>query len=224
MTDLVFKNRGTLDKYMGDAIMAFFGAPLPMADHAKWACRCALQHLQKLEELRKEYREKGLPDIDIGIGLNTGECSVGNMGSETVRNYTVMGDTVNLASRLEGINKQYGTRILISESTNDEVKDAFTTREIDRVRVKGKNQPVKIYELVAEGLVSSEKAQKILSFTAGYQAYHEKNFEKALEHFRAAQNQSGGDPAAEMYIERCKAYLTHPPPKEWDGVFVMTTK
>ncbi|MCB0386146.1 MAG: adenylate/guanylate cyclase domain-containing protein, partial [Bdellovibrionales bacterium] len=117
MTEIVFKNRGTLDKYMGDAIMAFFGAPIYYPDHAKYGCRTALQQLETLKVLQEEYRQKGLPPIDIGIGLNTGEMSVGNMGSETVRSYTVMGDAVNLGSRLEGINKQYGTRIIISEFT-----------------------------------------------------------------------------------------------------------
>src|SRR5690606_32348799 len=119
------KNRGTLDKYMGDAVMAFFGAPINFPDHAKHACRCALENLEKLKELQDEYKRKGLPNIDIGIGLNTGECSVGNMGSQSVRNYTVMGDAVNLGSRLEAINKQYGTRIIISEFTFEEVKDSF---------------------------------------------------------------------------------------------------
>lgn len=138
MTEIVFKNQGTLDKYMGDAIMAFFGAPVHYPNHAKMACKCALESMRKLKDLQKEYEKKGLPSIDIGIGLNTGECNVGNMGSETVRSYTVMGDAVNLASRLEGINKTYGTHIIISEFTYAEVKDDFICREVDWVRVKGK--------------------------------------------------------------------------------------
>ena len=121
MTNLVFENKGTLDKYMGDAIMAFWGAPVHFVDHATHACRCALQMLVKLKELQAQYEAQGLPSIDIGIGLNTGEMSVGNMGSDTVRSYTVMGDAVNLGSRLEGINKQYGTRIIISEFTQKAV-------------------------------------------------------------------------------------------------------
>ncbi|RYZ65230.1 MAG: adenylate/guanylate cyclase domain-containing protein, partial [Proteobacteria bacterium] len=143
MTNLVFANRGTLDKYMGDAIMAFWGAPVHFPDHAVHAARCALQMLEKLKILQAEYRAKGLPEIDIGIGLNTGEMSVGNMGSDTVRSYTVMGDAVNLGSRLEGINKTYGTRIIISEFTYLEVKKHFICREIDWVTVKGKNIPVR---------------------------------------------------------------------------------
>jgi adenylate cyclase len=224
MTDLVFSNKGTLDKYMGDAIMAFFGAPLHMEDHAKWACRCALQHLEKLEQLKKEYIAKGLPEIDIGIGLNTGECSVGNMGSQTVRNYTVMGDTVNLASRLEGINKQYGTRIIISEFTYAEVKDSFTARPIDRVQVKGKKLPVEIYELVCEGRPSPEKQAPLDAFQKGYELYSQRNFTAALEQFKIAHTAQLADPTAEMYIERCEAYIATPPPADWDGVFIMTTK
>ncbi len=224
MTDLVFQNKGTLDKYMGDAIMAFFGAPLHMEDHAKWACRCALQHLEKLEVLRKEYIAKGLPQIDIGIGLNTGECSVGNMGSQTVRNYTVMGDTVNLASRLEGINKEYGTKIIISEFTFAEVKDSFTARPIDRVRVKGKNQPVEIYELICEGRPTALRQAPLEAFQKGYMSYYQKDFVSAMEHFKKAHSAETPDPTAEMYIERCEAYIATPPPADWDGVFIMTTK
>lgn len=125
MTELVFANKGTLDKYMGDAIMAFFGAPIGFSDHAHHACRCALQNIAKLKELKEVFKAKNLPQIDIGIGLNTAEVSVGNMGSDIVRNYTIMGDGVNLGSRLEGINKEYGTRIIISQFTYEDVKKAF---------------------------------------------------------------------------------------------------
>lgn len=223
MTDLVFKNKGTLDKYMGDAIMAFFGAPLPMEDHAKWACRCALQHIEKLNELKKIYSEKGLPEIDIGIGLNTGECSVGNMGSQTVRSYTVMGDTVNLASRLEGINKQYGTRIIISEFTQNEISSSFTTREIDRVKVKGKNKPVRIFELICEGDASGPQKSALLAFRVGYDLYLKKDFSGALNSFKEAQ-QVHDEEVTRLYISRCEDYMAAPPPPDWDGVYEMKTK
>jgi adenylate cyclase len=224
MTDLVFKNKGTLDKYMGDAIMAFFGAPISMKDHAKWAARCALQHLEKLEELRAEYRKQGLPDIDIGIGLNTGEASVGNMGSQTVRNYTVMGDTVNLASRLEGINKTYGTRIIVSEFTYAEIKDTFFCREVDWVRVKGKNQPVKIFELVCEGQPEAQRAAGLKHFQAAYELYHAMKFQEAIAEFEKAVAANPSDETAKIYIERCQEYIAEPPHADWDGVYVMKTK
>ncbi len=224
MTDLVFANRGTLDKYMGDAIMAFFGAPVPMADHAKWAARCALQNLERLAVLNQELAAKNMDPIDIGIGLNSGECSVGNMGSQTVRNYTVMGDTVNLASRLEGINKEYGTHIIISEFTFEEIKDTFTCREVDWVRVKGKNKPVRIFELVSEGAPSKEKLLSIEYFNSGYQKYHKAEFAGAIGDFRKALEVFPADKPAALYIDRCQDLIDEPPPSNWDGVFVMKTK
>lgn len=223
MTDIVFKNHGTLDKYMGDAIMAFFGAPVKDKDHAKHACRCALQSLEKLAELQRMFAEKKLPMIDIGIGINTGDMSVGNMGSNIVQNYTIMGDSVNLASRLEGINKEYGTRIVISEFTYNEVKDSFVAREIDRVRVKGKLEPVRIYELVGEGKVAPEVAARLELFTEGFELYQNKQFEDALKKFQINE-MSQADPVAELYAERCQAYIESPPPMDWDGVYVMKTK
>lgn len=224
MTDLVFQHRGTLDKYMGDAIMAFFGAPITYPDHAKWACRCALKHLEKLKELQEEYARMGLPQIDVGIGMNTGEVNVGNMGSETVRNYTVMGDAVNLASRLEGINKQYGTRIIISEFTYEDIKDSFVCREIDLVRVKGKAQPVRIYELIAEQQASPQMQEVLTFFQQGYHFYHQKEWQKANDCFLQALHVRPDDEVSKLYIDRCKNYLTNPPPLDWDGVFVMTSK
>lgn len=224
MTDLVFKNRGTLDKYMGDAIMAFFGAPIGFQDHAKWACRCALEHLKKLDELKLEFQRRKLPPIEIGIGLNTGDVSVGNMGSETVRNYTIMGDNVNLGSRLESATKQYGVRILVSQSTYEQVKDTFLCREVDLVRVKGKNLPVKIYELMAEGFGNPEKTQLAETFSAGYGSYHRKEFEQAIDYFRQALSMHAGDGVSKVYLERSQSFLVQPPPADWDGVYVMTSK
>jgi len=224
MTNLVFANKGTLDKYMGDAIMAFWGAPVHFKDHAKHAARCALQMLVKLKELQAEYRAKGLPEIDIGIGLNTGDMSVGNMGSDTVRSYTVMGDAVNLGSRLEGINKQYGTRIIVSEFTYNEIKDSFVCREVDWVKVKGKAQPVRIYELVAEGAVAPEKATVLTLFAEGFRLYHEQKFREAIERFTNALSFDANDAPSQLYIERCEDYLREPPPADWDGVFTMTSK
>ncbi len=224
MTELVFKNRGTLDKYMGDAIMAFFGAPIHFKDHAKWACRCALESLERLKVLQNELIEKGLPSIDIGIGLNTGEVSVGNMGSETVRSYTVMGDAVNLGSRLEGITKEYGVRIVISEFTYEEVKEDFICREVDWVKVKGKILPVKIYELMGEGKASEGLQNFLKTYKEGTELYHQAQFKQALAKFEGALQYNPADTVAKLYVQRCHNFMENPPPSDWDGVFVMKTK
>jgi adenylate cyclase len=158
MTDLIISYRGTIDKYMGDAIMAFWGAPIPNPDHAYYACIASLVQLEELQKLQARWAEQGYPIIDIGIGLNSGYAVVGNMGSSHRMDYTVMGDTINLGSRLEGTNKQYGTRIIISEFTYEKVKERVYARELDNIRVKGKNEPVKIYELL--GLVNPEDVVK----------------------------------------------------------------
>ena len=146
MTDLALDYGGTLDKYMGDAIMCFWGAPIPQQDHAVLACKCALKQMQVLAKLNEGWPEA--KRFDIGIGLNSGIMTVGNMGSKLRMNYTLMGDNVNLGSRLEAINKEYGTHIIISENTYALVKDKFIIRELDNIRVKGNNKPVVIYELV----------------------------------------------------------------------------
>ena len=224
MTQIVFANKGTLDKYMGDALMAFFGAPIVFPDHAKYACRTALQSLEKLKELQKEFKAQGLPEIDIGIGINSAEMSVGNMGSDIVRSYTVMGDAVNLASRLEGINKEYGTRVVISQFTYEDVKESFTCREIDWVRVKGKLEPVRIFELVCEGAAKDSTASLLQNFKSGFELYHQRKFSEALECFQKALTDQPGDPVSELYVERCNDYLAEAPPENWDGVYVMKTK
>ncbi len=152
MTDIILDYGGTLDKYVGDEVMCFWGAPLPQADHAALACKCALRQMQKLKELNENWPEA--IRINIGIGLNSGIMTVGNMGSPLRMNYTLMGDNVNLGARLEGTNKEYGTNVIISEFTYGLVKDRFVVRELDNIRVKGKNKPVLIYELIdsVEGL------------------------------------------------------------------------
>ncbi|HNI97206.1 MAG TPA: adenylate/guanylate cyclase domain-containing protein, partial [Leptospiraceae bacterium] len=160
MTNVIIDFKGTIDKYMGDAIMAFWGAPINMEDHPYYACVSAIVQLNKLKELQADWKSRNLPSIDIGIGLNTGPAVVGNMGSSHRMDYTCMGDTVNLGSRLEGSNKMYATRIIISEYTYERVKERVYARELDLVKVKGKNQPVRIYELI--GLVDDNDAEKLV--------------------------------------------------------------
>src|SRR5437899_13041646 len=150
MTSLVFENYGTLDKYIGDAVMAFWGAPFEETGHAARACNTALKMMERVREMQKKWESEGKPHLDLGIGLNTGVASVGNMGSTLRYGYTALGDTVNLSSRLEGLNKDYGTHILVNETTYSAAKgDGFVFRELDLIRVKGKLQPMTIYELIS---------------------------------------------------------------------------
>jgi adenylate cyclase len=224
MTELVFKNKGTLDKYMGDAIMAFFGAPVFRPDHAADACRCALESMKKLKEVQAEFASKNLPLIDIGIGINTGDMSVGNMGSNRIKSYTVMGDSVNLGSRLEGINKEYGTHIIISEFTHKDIQGKFVCRPVDSVRVKGKLEPVKIFELLSEEALPAGLQEWLKEYELGYELYLKKQFSEALSHFDKASQLGTDDEVSKLYIERCQEYMATPPPPDWDGVFVMKTK
>ncbi|MBK8394457.1 MAG: adenylate/guanylate cyclase domain-containing protein [Leptospiraceae bacterium] len=160
MTEIIIECKGTIDKYMGDAIMAFWGAPVDLEDHPYYACVAALVQMDKLLELQASWKERNLPSIDIGIGLNTGAAVVGNMGSSQRMDYTCMGDTINLGSRLEGSNKTYGTNIIISEYTYERVKERVYARELDLVQVKGKTHPVRIYELI--GLINDEDIKKVI--------------------------------------------------------------
>ncbi len=220
MTELVFSHKGTLDKYMGDAIMAFFGAPMPYAEHPHMACRTALAMMEELKRLREGWKARGLPLIDIGIGLNTGVMSVGNMGSANRFDYTVMGDNVNLGSRLEGTNKQYGSHIIISEFTEAAVHADFTCRELDSVQVKGKHEPVRIYELVHEGPQDPAKDGWIDQFHEALTLYRGQRWDEAIERFSRLES----DPPSRIYLERCQQMKEHPPGAEWNGVYKMTTK
>ncbi len=219
MTDIVFRHRGTLDKYMGDAIMAFFGAPVAYKEHAEEACHCALNMMSKLGELQKSWKERGLNVLDIGIGINTGYMSVGNMGSQTLFDYTVIGDHVNLGSRLEGLNKIYSTHIIVSEFTRSLVSREFTFRQLDVVRVKGKQEPVQIHELLHAGLPDQHDAWLQL-FHQALSAYRTKQWDVAIEMFQGIPH----DPVSRMYLERCHVMKRNPPGDDWDGYFVPIEK
>jgi adenylate cyclase len=226
MTDIIVQdNRGTLDKYIGDAIMAFWGAPQEQPDHALLACQAGLQMMQRLGELKVRWHEQGLPEIDIGVGINTGPMSVGFVGSQDrFYNYTVLGDAVNLASRLEGANKEYGTHIIIGPTTHEMVEGRVVARELDQVRVKGKRAPVKIHELISMAPASPEVSAFVEAFTWGLSAYKAQRWDEAVARFQEADRLRGGDPCSKKYIGRCEAMRRDPPGPEWDGVFEMKTK
>ncbi|HPC85079.1 MAG TPA: adenylate/guanylate cyclase domain-containing protein [Smithellaceae bacterium] len=224
MTNQVFHYDGLLDKYMGDAIMAVFGAPLDQPDHALRACRTALAMMEELHRLQEKWKAEGRPVFDIGIGLNSGDMVVGNMGSEMRFDYTVMGDMVNLGSRLEGTNKEYGTNIIISEFTYEKVKDAMCCRELDGVRVKGKLKPVKIYELLGEKKDEAAFKELLEGFAKGLALYREAKWDEAIAAFEGVLALRPNDYPSKMYVERCKNLKENPPPEPWDGVFVMTKK
>jgi len=225
MTELVFKYKGLLDKYIGDALMAVFGAPIHYPDHAANAARAACQMMVELKPMQKQFLDEGLPLIDIGIGINTGIMSVGNMGSTQRFDYTVMGDNVNLASRLEGINKQYKTNIIVSEYTRAALPDEeFMIRKMDIVRVKGKLEPVSIFELMKHEKPGEAEAAFIEDFETGIVRYTEQKWDEAIARFQAAEKFKSGDFACGMWVERCESFKQNPPPDDWDGVYVMTTK
>jgi adenylate cyclase len=226
MTNIVYRYDGVLDKYMGDAIMAFWNAPVSQPDHARRACLTALEMLEQLEILRDQWKERNIPPLDMGVGLNTGFMSVGNMGSDTRFDYTVMGDAVNLASRLEGANKEYLTNIVISQSTLEAVKaENFVVRFIDLVAVKGKALPVAVYELIGKPGQYGRFTPEILElYETGTQLYRARQFVAAANAFREVLLRRPSDGASAMYLQRCQDLTEDPPPSDWDGVYVMTHK
>ena len=224
MTELIFKNWGTLDKYIGDAIMAFWGAPYPQTDSAIRACRTGLQMLQALQRLQTGWQARGVPPLDIGIGINSGPMLVGNMGSKRRKNFTVMGDSVNLASRLEGINPKFGTHLIISEGTFLHVKDQVVARELDLIRVKGKIQPVKVYELLGLVRDSHPYGDMVSRFAQGLEAYRNGQWKAATDIFQELVRDYPQDGPSHVFIKRCQDLLAQPPTGSWDGVFVMRSK
>lgn len=224
MTNLVFETGGTLDKYIGDAVMAFWGAPIQQADHAVRGCRTALRMMEKVAELNGGFERDGLPTIAIGIGLSTGPMTIGNMGSDDFFAYTALGDKVNLGARLEGQTKDYGVDIIISEECYEEVKGEMSCRELGAIRVKGKNEPVRIYQLMAEGPLSDNDANARAAFNDGLVAFRGRRWGDAVRHFTAARETFGEDKTSDDYIRLCREYQAKPPPPDWDGVRTATSK
>lgn len=219
MIPLVFAQQGTLDKLMGDAVMAFYGAPLPLVDHPGKAAATALMMTAKLQELTRRQDVAGVEDLEIGIGLNTGEVTVGNLGSNAFMDYTIIGDAVNLASRLEGLNKVYATQILCTEFTARELDDRFLLRELDIVRVKGKGEAVTIYELVGWCEQQNETGRATLArFGEGLAAYRRQQWDQAAQLFQQVLAASPADGPALLYLERIGHFRQNPPAAEWRGI------
>jgi adenylate cyclase len=231
MTRLVFEHQGTLDKYIGDAVMAFWGAPYEEPGHESKACNTALRMIERIREMQKKWEAEGKPHLDIGIGLNTGVASVGKMGSVQRLAYTALGDTVNLSSRLEGLNKDYGTHILVNETTYAAAKDdGFVFRELDLIRVKGKLQPVTIYELIGRMGQHSvygtpeDVLARISLFQQARELYRKRQWAEAQKSFQTILDKWPDEGPARTYWKRCQDYLFDEPPSGWDGVFTMTHK
>ena len=224
LSRVVYKHRGTIDKYMGDCIMAFWGAPLPDGTHARNAILAGIEMQATLHALQAHFKERGWPPIKIGVGINTGRVSVGNMGSEVRIAYTVMGDEVNLASRLEGITKQYGVGIIVGENTRNAVAD-FVYRELDHVRVKGKDKPIAIFEpigLVAE--VDKATLEELKLFHEMRRLYRKQNWDQAELQLMNLQRISPQTALYRIYAERVAYFRKNPPAGDWDGVYVFETK
>jgi adenylate cyclase len=234
LSNAILDERGTIDKFMGDAVMAFWNAPLDIPDHPRAACRAALAMYDRVQAINVERKAEEGEDvllIDVGIGLSTGPCTVGNMGSDTRFDYTALGDTVNLASRLEGLSKNYGLGIIISESVHDAVGDEFAMLELDMVRVKGKTLPVTIFGLLGDGTFRARPGWARVSAAnhAMRVAYGTQDWDgcaAALDELEAAGTAAGItlDVYLALYRERIAAFRADPPPAGWDGVFVATEK
>lgn len=224
LTEVIYRHRGTIDKYMGDCIMAFWGAPLPDTDHARNAILAGLEMQAALRQLQPRFRERKWPDIHIGVGINTGRMSVGNMGSRIRLAYTVMGDAVNLASRLEGITKEYGADIIVGEATRKAVPEAVFV-ELDRVRVKGKDVAVAIYEPIGlEGQVDPARIRERDEFHEALELYRSQRWDDAEAAMRRLNSAAHGAKRYATFLERIEFLRAHPPGSDWDGAFTFTTK
>jgi adenylate cyclase len=224
MTSIIIKDEGLVDKYMGDAIMAFWGAPLDQPNHAIMACSSSLEMIDKLKELQKKWKNEGIPSFDIGIGINSGTAIVGNMGSSKRFDYTAIGDNVNLASRIEGLNKYFGTNIIITENTYKAIKDNFETRKLDIVKVRGKKKTILIYELLSRKDELNKKQRDFIThYETGLDLYFKQKWNSAIKSFKEVLKLKE-DTASHVFITRCQNFIKNPPPKDWNGIWEMDTK
>jgi len=229
MSNIILARGGTIDKYEGDAVIAFFGAPLPMEDHAYQCTMASLEQQWALAELRKKWKEEGLPEVNIRIGLNSGPMVVGNMGAESRMNYTMMGDHVNLAARLEGVGKQYKVSILVSGDTRDMISDKIYCRFVDRVRVVGRSTPVELMQPINEiDKMDPVDIERDQLYQKAWNLMQQHDFSAALTAFEAMdQRWPPHGPQEGLYqvmIERVQDLIANPPPADWDGVHNLTSK
>jgi len=228
MSKVILDNQGLIDKYIGDAIMAFWGAPMENKDSAYLACKSALEMKKQLEIVMEELKANNIPSFKIGIGINTGFATVGNIGSEHRLDYTAIGDTVNLASRIESLTKYYGVTIIISENTYNEIKNKFTCRRIDLVKVKGKDKEVYLYELISEKETeaNTDNRQFLEQFNKAFDLYISGEFKKAIAGFEKAQKtRKKSDSVSTLLIERNNQLIKEKQKsKDWKGIYLMDHK
>jgi len=226
MTDIILRHDGTLDKYVGDAVMAIWGAPVELPNNALNACRAALQMQTATHRIAERWKDEGKPELVVRMGLNTDRMVVGNVGGSSRFDYTVIGDAVNLGSRLEGANKTYGTQIMISERTYELVKEEMLCRELDLIRVKGKSQPIRVFELVgaAASFTDTARLEMLAAYRRGLDLYHARRFADAMHQFYQALQTDPDDGPSNLYFERSQRFMKSPPPEDWNGVYEMKSK
>jgi adenylate cyclase len=225
MADVVFRHDGVLAQYAGDAIEAFWNAPMDQADHARRACETALDMVASLAVLRPAFEARGWAQLDIGVGINTGQMVVGNMGSKDRLIYTAVGDPVNVAARLEGLSKEYGVRVVVGEATVAAAPDAFAYRLLDLVAVKGRAEPLRCYEVMARAGVLAPAGQRMLArYHDALALYRARRWEETLRLLDELAREAPADGPIALYRRRARALLAAPPPEDWDGVFVAEWK
>jgi class 3 adenylate cyclase/HAMP domain-containing protein len=222
MVEVIMGRGGVIDKYIGDAIMAFFGAPVKHPDDAYQAVMAAVEMQEGVMRFNEQQRGQGKPEFNTGIGINYGVVTVGNIGSEKKMDYTIIGDMVNLGSRLEGLTKPYKQGIIFSESVYQKVKKELPCRLVDKVVVKGKTRGENIY--TGQRSLTEKERRGWRIYHAGLKRYYRRKFREAAVYFQTAREELGGDYLCDMYISRCKNYIAHPPPQDWRGVEVLTSK
>ena len=226
LTKVILRTKGTVDKYIGDSIMAFWGAPLKNENHANYACCAAVEMVHRIEELNKKWTSQGRPEYRTRIGLHSGISVVGNIGSNQRMNYTALGDCVNLASRLEGLNTIYHTNIIVTEQTYENAKQNFIFRPLDKVTVKGRKISSNLFELIdkKDNPNADKKLELCSEFAKGLSLYWDKNWDEAQMVFKKILSSFPVDKPSQLYIDRCMKYKKNPPPLDWNGVYHVASK